>query len=134
MTNNFKKDIKYWLGSSRKDFRVAQNLLSLKHYPHCLFFCHLSIEKLLKAITIKVNRQYPPHTHDLRKLAELANMGLSPKQEQILEIISTFNIAGRYADAKFKFYQKYNKKEYAQKYLKITKELLLWLRKEFQKR
>lgn len=44
------------------------------------------------------------------------------------------NIAGRYADTKLKFYQKYNKKDYAQKYLKITEDLLLWLKKEFQKK
>jgi len=49
-------------------------------------------------------------------------------------VIFTFNIAGRYADAKFEFYKKYNKKEYAQKYLKITKDLLLWLKKEFHKK
>ena len=134
MTNNFRKDIKYWLESSQKDFQVAQNLFSLKHYPQCLFFCHLSIEKLLKAIVIKVNRKHPPYIHDLRKLAKLANLDLSPKHEQILDTIFSFNIAGRYADAKFKFYKKYNKKGYTQKYLKITKELLLWLKKEFQKK
>jgi len=127
-------NVQYWLDSSVKDFQVAQTLFNLKYYPQCLFFCHLSIEKLLKGIVAKTTKKYPPYVHDLRKLAEIANLKLNLKQEQSLEVIFTFNIAGRYADAKFEFYKKYNKKEYAQKYLKITKDLLLWLKKEFHKK
>lgn len=127
-------NIQYWLDSSEKDFQVAQNLFKLKYYPQSLFFCHLGIEKSLKAIVIKVAKKYPPYTHDLRKLAKIAKINLKPEQEQILDIIFSFNIAGRYADLKFEFYKKYNKKGYAQKYLKITKDLLLWLKKEFQKK
>ena len=127
-------NVQYWLDSSVKDFQVAQTLFNLKYYPQCLFFCHLSIEKLLKGIVAKTTKKYPPYIHDLRKLAEIANLKLDLKQKQSLEAIFTFNIAGRYADAKFEFYKKYNKKEYAQKYLKITKDLLLWLKKEFHKK
>lgn len=132
--NDINKNIKYWIESSRQDFQVAQHLAKLRHYPQCLFFCHLSIEKFLKAIVAKSIKDYPPYTHDLRKLAEIANLDLNSGQKQFLDKIFTFNIAGRYADVKLKFYQKYNRKEYAQKYLKITKNLLLWLKKEFQKK
>lgn len=124
---------KYWLEGSEKDFQVAQSLFNLKHYPQCLFFCHLSLEKLLKAIVVKVNKKYPPYTHDLRRLADIAKIELDSQQEKQLDKIFTFNIVGRYADVKFEFYKKYNKKEYAQRYLEITKNLSLWLKKEFQK-
>lgn len=127
-------NIQYWLESSKKDFEVAQNLFKSKYYPQCLFFCHLSVEKLLKAIVVKVSKDYPPYTHGLRRLAEFGKIELSSEQKEILDKIFTFNIAGRYADAKLEFYKKYNKKQYAQKYLKITKDLLLWLKKEFQKK
>lgn len=83
---------------------------------------------------IKVTKNYPPFIHDLRRLAEFAKIRLTEEQKQILDKISTFNIAGRYGDEKFQFYKRYNRKEYAQKYLKITEELILWLRREFQKR
>lgn len=83
---------------------------------------------------IKVTKEYSPYIHDLRRLAEFAKIKLTSKQKQILDKISTFNIAGRYADEKFEFYKKYNRKEYAQKYLKITEDLILWLKKEFQKK
>ena len=131
---NIKKNIKYWLDSSKKDFEVAQGLFKLKHYPQCLFFCHLSVEKILKAIVVKITKKYPPYVHGLRRLAELGEIKLTLEQKKILDEIFTFNIAGRYKDAKLEFYKKYNKKEYAQKYLAITKNLLLWLKKEFQKK
>ena len=133
MIHNLQQNIKYWLDSSKKDLDVAQDLFRSKHYPQCLFFCHLSLEKLLKGIITKTTKKYPPYIHDLQRLAEFAKIDLNSQQKKCLDQIFTFNIAGRYADAKFEFYKKYNKKEYAQRYLKITKSLLLWLKKEFQK-
>ena len=128
------KTIKYWLEGSQKDFDVARNLFKAKYYPQCLFFCHLSLEKLLKVIVIKETKKYPPYIHDLRRLAEVAKLKLDKRQKKLLDKISTFNIAGRYADAKFEFYKKYNKKDFVQKHLKATKDLILWLKKEFQKK
>ena len=97
-------NFQYWIDDSEKDFQVAKSLFISGYYSHCLFFCHLTIEKFLKAIVVKRTKEYPPYTHDLRRLAEIANLDLNSKQEKILEIISTFNIAGRYADTKLKFY------------------------------
>ena len=85
-------------------------------------------------MVVRTINDYPPYTHDLRELAKLAGLGLNSEQERILEIISTFNIAGRYAGAKFEFYKKYNNKQHAEKYLEITNNLLKWLKKEFQQK
>ncbi|MGH7601969.1 MAG: HEPN domain-containing protein, partial [bacterium] len=41
--------VRSWLESAEKDWDVARNLFKLKHYAYCLFFCHLTLEKLLKA-------------------------------------------------------------------------------------
>ncbi len=131
--NEINKNTEYWNESSNQDLKVAQELFELKHYPQCLFFCHLSLEKLLKAIVVKNTKDYPPDTHDLRKLAEISGIKLDLEKEQILDKISTFNIAGRYADAKFKFYQEYNRETIAKEYLKITQGLILWLKKGFPK-
>lgn len=134
MKFNINKAIKYWSESSEEDLKVAQSLFKSKYYPQCLFFCHLSLEKLLKAIVVKSTEDYPPYIHDLRRLAEIAKLKLNTEQKQVLDKISTFNIAGRYADEKFEFYKRYNKRESAQKYLKITQSLFLWLKKELQKK
>lgn len=48
-------------------------------------------------------------------------------------VITTFNISGRYQDEKFNFYKKCTK-NYTEKYLQITKELNVWLKKQYLKK
>ena len=134
MNKHLEKNIKYWLKGSKKDFQVAQDLFELKYYSQCLFFCHLSVEKLLKGMVIKATNDYPPYTYDLRELAKLAGLDLSSKRKEILDEIFSFNIAGRYAEVKFEFYKEHNNKQHARKYLEITNNVLIWLKKEFPKK
>ena len=83
---------------------------------------------------MKTTKNHPPFIHDLQRLAEIAKLDLTEEKEEDLNKIFTFNIAGRYANEKIEFYKKHNKREYAKKYLQITKDLILWLKKEFQKK
>jgi len=39
-----------WIDSSNEDLKTAKGLFNLKRYSGCLFFCHLTIEKFLKAL------------------------------------------------------------------------------------
>ncbi|MEA3452778.1 MAG: HEPN domain-containing protein [Patescibacteria group bacterium] len=133
-SNYLQKSIKYWRESSFNDFKAAKILFEKGLYPQSLFFCHLSLEKILKALFIKKTKEFAPFVHDLRRLAELAGVNLTKEQQMALDKIFTFNIAGRYSEEKFEFYQKYNNKAVAAEYLEITKNLLLWLKKEFQKK
>ena len=134
MNQHFQKTIKYWIEGSSKDFKAANALFEKKLYSQALFFCHLSLEKMLKALFMKRIRKIPPFIHDLRRLAELAGLELSKERQEILDKIFTFNISARYAEEKLEFYKKYNNKKIASKYLNITKDLLKWLKKEFQKK
>ena len=128
-----KEIINFWNKSSRRDLKTAQGLFELKRYDACLFFCHLSLEKLLKGLIVKITEKPSPYIHDLDRLAYLAQLDLSEKQSENLKIITDFNIAGRYNDEKSEFYKKCTKK-YTEKYLNITKELFLWLKKEYRKK
>lgn len=127
---SFKNIIQYWKQSSEKDIEVAQSLFQNKHYSHTLFFCHLALEKLLKAVYVSRNNIHAPYIHDLVILAKRSGIVLTIKQKNAFEIITSFNIQGRYADYKSQFYKKFNKHEYAKKYLDLTKGLLIWLEKE----
>ena len=133
-SKHLRKSIEYWTGSSDNDFKAAKALFKKGFYPQSLFFCHLSIEKMLKALFMKKTKKFAPFVHDLRRLAELAGLNLTREQQRALDKIFTFNIAGRYSEERFEFYQKYNNKAVAAEYLEITKNLLSWLKKEFQKK
>ena len=120
--------VKYWVTASAEDFDSAEILYQNKKYHHALFFCHLSIEKMLKAIVVKSTGAAPPLSHDLVRFAERAGLDLSePKKNELAEI-TTFNIAARYDDYKLSFQEKATE-EFSLKYLKKTGEILEWLSK-----
>lgn len=125
---NEQKIIEYWATASKQDFETAEILFENKKYHHALFFCHLSIEKILKAIIVKIRQEAPPLLHDLVRLAERTRIKLSVKQKAELAEISTFNIEARYDDYKLSFYKKANKR-FSSKYVNKTKKILTWLNK-----
>lgn len=125
---NEQKIIEYWVTASKQDFETAEILFENEKYHHALFFCHLSIEKILKAIIVKTTQEAPPLLHDLVRLAERTGIKLSAKQKIELAEISTFNIEARYDDYKLSFYKKANKR-FASKYLNKTRKILKWLNK-----
>lgn len=128
---NIQKIIDYWLESSKRDFEVAKDLFKNKHYSHCLFFCHLTLEKILKALVVKTTKEPAPYTHDLRQLTKVAKLDLTSEQLNQLDKIFTFNIAGRYNDYKFKFYKKCTK-EFTEKYFLVSKKLYLCLKEQLK--
>lgn len=129
---NIKQQIKYWKTSADRNWKTALGLFELKHYDSCLFFCHLTIEKTLKGLVVQKTKKLAPYIHHLEKLAELAELEITDEQRKNLRVITRFNISGRYDDVKYNFY-KIADKLYAEKYLKISKELILWLKKQYQK-
>ena len=125
--SDFEKTMAYFQESSDADFRVAQKLFAGKEFGYALFFCHLALEKLLKAIVVSVTDAPVEYTHSLFRLAELAKLDLTSIQIENLKTITKFNIAGRYEDEKWEF-RKLATLEYTEKYLIITKKLILWLK------
>ena len=113
---------KAWSKSAHDDLNLAKDLFKLKYYSYSLFFCHLALEKLLKACFVKTKNTYPAPTHKLAKIAKDAEMKLTETQIAYLNEITTFNIEARYDVIKAKLYKKATK-DFAEKYLKITKEL-----------
>ena len=129
---NTKEQIEYWKTSAGRNWKTALGLFELKRYDSCLFFCHLTIEKMLKGLVVRQTKKLAPYIHHLEKLAELAELKIADEQRINLRIITRFNVSGRYDDVKHNFY-KIVDKPYAEKYLKISKELILWLKKQYQK-
>lgn len=124
--------VEYWIKSSEEDYKSAEGLLSLGRYVHSLFFCHLTVEKILKAIVVKNTGEQAPYEHNLYVLSRLTSIEFSKEQLDLLDETNTFNIKGRYDDYKFKFYTKATK-EYSEEYFKKTTDLYIWLKKQITK-
>ncbi|MBI2832535.1 MAG: HEPN domain-containing protein [Chloroflexi bacterium] len=61
-----------WLRSAEYDFETARHMLVTGRYIYVVFFSHLVIEKLLKALVTEVNDKPAPRSHDLIFLASSA--------------------------------------------------------------
>lgn len=91
--------IRYWLDTSKKDWKVVQHLLKSKDYLYSLFFAHLVLEKLCKAHWIKDNKgNYPPKIHNLNKLVSETKLELSEEERTFMADFNKFQIEGRYPD------------------------------------
>lgn len=62
---NIQKQIEYWISNAESDLETAKLLISNNKILHGLFFCHLVIEKALKAHVTKDTNEVPPKSHNL---------------------------------------------------------------------
>ena len=58
-----KRAITYWQEEAKEALQVADHLYEKQDYSYALFFGHLAIEKMLKALYVaRRNEQAPPFT------------------------------------------------------------------------
>ena len=118
----------YWIESSDEDYKVMNVLYKNKKNSYCLFFGHLIIEKLLKALYAKNNKSAPhaPKTHDLLYLAEKMNLEVTEEQAKVLVEITKFNLNTRYDDYKKEFYNQCTD-EYTEEQIKKIEGVKAWI-------
>jgi len=123
-----KRQIVYWLNSAKHDLQVAETLFQNEKYDWCLFIAHLVLEKSLKACCVKYKDAFPPRTHDLVRLINLAGLTLDEETLDFLDTVNSFNISTRYPDEKFKFYKMCTREFTIENFSRI-KEIHKWVLK-----
>src|SRR6056297_2593024 len=98
--------VDYWIVSAEKDWEVAGHLLEKRDFTYALFFGHLTLEKILKAYYVQNFSKNPPLTHRLIYLAEKSGIQISEEQNELLEIVTDFNLEARYPEEKFSFFKR----------------------------
>ena len=119
--------INHWIESAEHDFKTMIDLHQTQNNNWALFMGHLVIEKLLKALYIKLKGEFPPMIHDLRRLCEKADFELDPSRQILLDTISRFNINARYDDYKQSFYQLCTD-SFTMQWIEKIKECRLWIK------
>jgi len=57
--------ILYWVETAKRDRRTIQNMYKSRDYLPALFFAHLHLEKLCKALWVQNNKgNTPPKVHN----------------------------------------------------------------------
>src|SRR5215471_311688 len=91
--------IEYWITAAEKNLKTVKHLFNDKDFPEALFFAHLTLEKLCKAIWVKNNSENnPPKIHNLVRLLELARIELNDEQKDFFLMFNNFQLEGRYPD------------------------------------
>ncbi len=104
MTEEAKRKSEYWFELATDDLDVAKTMLTSGKYLYVGFFCHLLVEKGLKAYFWCAVGKEPPYTHNLQYIAEKAGLTADMDTEQLdlLDRLMPMQIAGRYPTDKFK--------------------------------
>jgi len=118
--------IGYWSSEAEDDLKVADHLFEKEDYSYALFFGHLAVEKILKALYVKKNREHAPPIHNLLRIAKSAGLKLEENRIEQLNIISAFNIEARYPDIKRSFRAKCTK-EFTALQMRKIQEIFRWL-------
>lgn len=123
---NLANQIKYWKDSSNEDLITSELLIANNRLLHGLFWCHLTIEKSLKAHVVRVTEEVPPKTHNLIWLLEKTDLILNQEMESLIGSLMVYQLEGRYPDQ----FPTTPSKSYALDILNKTKELHQWLMKK----
>jgi len=117
---NIQNQIDYWIKGAVEDVATAELLIKEKRYLHGLFFCHLVIEKAIKAHYVKNKKEIAPRSHNLIYLLEGADLNVDDETKIFLGILMKYQLQGRYPDYN-PVLPSHNKVD---EYLVKTKELL----------
>jgi HEPN domain-containing protein len=117
---------RYWTDEAQEALKVAGHLFEKQDFSYALFFGHLALEKLLKALFVVKNKEQAPYIHNLLRLAESIKIPLTEKRKEQLLRITTFNLEARYPDEKRSFRNKCTE-EFAAGELANIEEVFKWL-------
>ena len=119
-----REEVKRWFEKAESDLRKAKDNFKLKNYDLSSFLSQQAVEKALKALQIKKEREFSK-THDLLFLAK--KLQISPDLIEKCDKLNPVYIETRYPDANGKF-ETYSERE-SKEDIEIAEEVLLWIRK-----
>lgn len=97
--NNKGNHISNWIEQAEDDWQAVNALFKGKNYLQSLFFGHLVIEKLCKALWIKHNvSNIPPRTHNLLYILSKVPINVPEDKSELLLKLNRFQLESRYPE------------------------------------
>ena len=125
------KLINFWASEANEALKVADHLVEKGDFSYALFFGHLALEKMLKALCVRELRDHAPPIHNLVRLAKSAGIKLDEQAENDLLTITAFNIESRYPDFKRSFRKKCNR-DFTTTQMEMIKRYFQWLNSQLK--
>jgi HEPN domain-containing protein len=124
--SGLKKTTTNWIDSAKYDIESARHMFKTGRYIYVIFLCHLSIEKMLKALVAQSQDRHPPYTHDLYELITLAHLEIPTEHQTVVAQLNEISIATRYPED-FGQMVKHYPKNVAERFLKQSQAFVKWL-------
>jgi HEPN domain-containing protein len=121
-----RKEVESWRKSSLYDLEAAKDMFTAGRHVYVIFFCHLSVEKMLKAVVAKVTGNTPTRTHNLLLLKKMAHLEPSKEMMKFIGELSETSIATRYPLDFGEAAESYTR-DVAEVCLAKTNEVLEWM-------
>jgi len=120
----------YWIERAEYDLETAKAMLQTGRYLYVGFMCQQTVEKAFKGVIAK-GGTFPPKTHSLARLAELAYLDnmLSGEQNNLLDELYPLSIEARYPSHKEMLSRTLNKQTCAE-YIRKTEAMLQWIKEK----
>ena len=130
MENNKKE---YWIDLCEDDLETAKILLNTKRLLHMGYFCHMIVEKALKAVVANITDKAPPKIHDLPRLASLGNIWdiITVEHKKLFTNLIPLQIEARYSKHKAKVAAELTF-DLCVKLLDETEDFLCWIKKQLE--
>jgi len=126
---NIPEIIQYWLKSAEDDWPIVGRLFASSDFHYALFFGHLYVEKLLKALIAQATSEHAPRTHNLLILADRAGLQLNDEKRQQLIRITAYNLETRYPEDRSALRLRYTQSFTAQE-IDVIEEIASWLKSQ----
>lgn len=126
--------VKNWIATSNYDLRTAEAMLKAGRYLYVVFMCHLSLEKMLKAILADTfPDSIPPRIHSLSSLYKRAGLVLPEQFMEFVEQLDNVSIVTRYPEDLRSLSRQFNQAR-AREVLGETRKLLKWLKQSMSEK
>jgi HEPN domain-containing protein len=124
-----KPETQLWLEDADYDLESAKAMLESKRYFFVVFMCHLTIEKLLKAVIVERLGIQPPKIHGLIALATRTTLTVPVKHRKLVNELDDMGVITRYPDGRRAIAASLTDKRVSGFY-KRTIEFAKWLKQE----
>jgi len=122
-----RKDTENFITSSEYDLQTAASMFESGRYIYVVFMCHISIEKMLKAIVAEATQNIPPKTHNLIYLIKLGEVNLPPDLFDFVAKLNNASLITRYPEDFRKLLEVFPQ-DIAKEYLMTTQRVIEWLK------
>ena len=124
-----RQETQLWVEDAEYDLVSAKAMLDSGRLFFVVFMCHLTVEKLLKAVIVDRQGVEPPRIHNLIALAARGEVSIPAEHRPLVNELDNMSVVTRYPDGRRTIAESLTGERAASIYER-TAEFAQWLRQE----